>query len=52
VQGGTVSKIQLIRGATTIDTGMTQGQVYLSKGDIAKITYTVKPAVTFAAVGS
>lgn len=49
VAGGTVSAIAITRGRDVIGTSMTSGVVPLSQGDIATITYTVAPTLTFLA---
>lgn len=47
VVGGTVSSITITRGAVAVPTGLTSGIIPLSLNDIATITYTVAPTVTF-----
>lgn len=47
IAGGTVSAVDLIRGTTTIPTGLTAGFFPVSQGDILEITYAVGPTVTF-----
>jgi hypothetical protein len=48
VQGGTVSMIQTNRdGVTNMNTGQTQGCIPVSAGDLAIVTYSVKPNLTF-----
>ena len=46
VNGGTVSAIAIVRGATAYTTGATAGQFRLRTGDKLRITYTVVPTVT------
>jgi len=49
VQGGTVSKIEFSRdaGTTFLDTGVTQGMFLLNAQDQLKVTYSVKPTMTW-----
>lgn len=44
VSGGTVSIVQLIRGATTISLGLLAGSYMMRNGDRLVITYVVAPA--------
>lgn len=45
VAGGTVSLLRLIRGASTVDLGITSGVIALSPGDQFQITYSVAPSL-------
>jgi hypothetical protein len=46
VQGGTVSKVELTQGSSTVDTGVVAGEFTLDVGDVLKVTYTVAPTMT------
>ncbi len=46
ISGGTVSKIEYKRGATTFDTGATFGSFYVAVGDILVVTHTGAPTCT------
>lgn len=47
VAAGTVSFIELGRGATFISCGVTSGAIPVSKGDKVRVTYSVLPTMTF-----
>ena len=47
VSGGTVSLVEIGRGATWIAAGLVGGVIPLSAGDKARVTYVVAPTVTF-----
>lgn len=48
VSGGTVSLIEFSRDEVTwVTTGLTAGMFHLSDGDSLRVTYSVKPGVTF-----
>jgi hypothetical protein len=47
VTGGTDSALQLTRGATTIATGVVDGPVPVSAGDVVKVTYSAVPTMNF-----
>lgn len=47
VRGGTVSRIDIVRGADTVNTGLTQGIIPVAVGDSVKVTYTIVPTMTF-----
>ena len=48
VAGGTVSAISLSRDGTTFFTaGLTAGFVQMNTGDVARVTYTVAPTLTY-----
>lgn len=47
VEGGSVSDLDLTRGASTIDLGITAGPIPVATGDIIIITYAVLPTVSF-----
>jgi hypothetical protein len=47
VQGGTVSRIDYIRLASTVQIGVVAGLFPVQLGDGIKVTYTVVPTVTF-----
>lgn len=46
VAGGTVSKIEIVRGGTATDTKLTSGTFSVRKGDGLTVTYTVVPTLT------
>ena len=47
IVGGTVSAVAIIRGQTTLSTGLTAGLFPLGLDDTITITYTVAPTVNF-----
>lgn len=47
VQGGTVSRIDFIRLASTVQIGVVAGLFPVQLGDGIKVTYTVVPTITF-----
>lgn len=47
VQGGTVSRIDYIRLASTVQIGVVAGLFPVQLGDGIRITYTVAPTITF-----
>jgi hypothetical protein len=47
LSGGTVSLVQLNRSGTNINTGQTSGTIVVAQGDVIRVTYTVKPVMTF-----
>lgn len=47
VSGGTVSDISISRGQSVIPAGVVAGPIPLAGGDVATITYSVKPTVNF-----
>jgi len=47
VTGGTVSLIQIIRGGTTVATGLTVGLFMMSRGDQLIVTYSGLPTMIF-----
>jgi hypothetical protein len=46
VQGGTVSKIEVGRRGTFVDTGVIAGEISIGQGDSLRITHTGAPTVT------
>lgn len=47
VQSGTVSEISIVRGASNVVTGVTQGPIPMLRGDTVNIIYSGQPIVTF-----
>ena len=47
VDGGTVTKIQYIRGSASITLAVLNGKLELQPSDTVKVTYTVAPTLTF-----
>lgn len=48
IAGGTVSAVSLSRDGTTFySAGLTAGFVQMDAGDIARVTYTVAPTLTY-----
>jgi hypothetical protein len=47
IEGGTVNSINIIRGITTIVTGLTGGVIPIRKQDKVVIDYSVAPDLTF-----
>jgi hypothetical protein len=48
VSGGTVSLIQFNRSGVNINTGQTSGTIVVAQNDVIRVTYTVRPVITFA----
>lgn len=49
VKGGTVTSLEITRGADTIDVGVTAGCIPMSQGDILTITHAGAPTANFVA---